>query len=79
VAGAVLSTVGMVSLVYGIVRSADAGWADPITLAAIGTGLLPGGAIGLGILVTVAAAATTTQDRGRRRTNPRHRHLLSRT
>jgi EmrB/QacA subfamily drug resistance transporter len=40
VTGALLSTVGMVSLVYGIVRSADAGWSDPITLAAIGTGLL---------------------------------------
>jgi len=38
VAGALLSTVGMV---YGIVRSADDGWADPITLASIGTGLLP--------------------------------------
>src|SRR4051812_36014975 len=39
-AGALSSTVGVSSLVFGIVHSADAGWADPITLLAIGVGLV---------------------------------------
>lgn len=39
-AGAVLSTVGMTALVYGIVRSAMAGWSDPITLGSVLGGLL---------------------------------------
>jgi hypothetical protein len=34
-AGAISSTFGMTALVYGIVRSADAGWADPVTLAPV--------------------------------------------
>lgn len=38
--GALTSTVGMVALVYGIVRSADHGWGDPVTLAALVGGLL---------------------------------------
>jgi EmrB/QacA subfamily drug resistance transporter len=38
--GALASTIGMTSLVYGIVRSAEAGWADPITLVAFIAGLL---------------------------------------
>lgn len=33
--GAVSSTAGMFALVYGIVRSADAGWGDPLTLASL--------------------------------------------
>jgi EmrB/QacA subfamily drug resistance transporter len=40
VAGAVSSTLGMVALVYGLVRSASAGWGDAGTLAALGTGVL---------------------------------------
>ena len=39
-AGALSSTVGMTALVYGIVRSADAGWGDPLTIGAIALGLL---------------------------------------
>jgi EmrB/QacA subfamily drug resistance transporter len=37
-AGAISSTFGMTALVYGIVRSADAGWADPVTLATVAAG-----------------------------------------
>ncbi|HVI19667.1 MAG TPA: MFS transporter, partial [Gaiellales bacterium] len=37
-AGAITSTAGMTSLVYGIVRTADAGWTDRVTLAALGAG-----------------------------------------
>jgi predicted MFS family arabinose efflux permease len=39
VAGALASTVGMTALVYGIVRSADAGWTDRVTLAALAVGI----------------------------------------
>jgi len=39
IVGAVTSTAWMTALVYGIVRSADAGWTDPITIGAIGAGL----------------------------------------
>lgn len=39
-AGAVLSTIGMTALVYGIVRSAMVGWSDPITLGTVLGGLL---------------------------------------
>lgn len=38
--GALASTVGMAALVYGIVRSADAGWGDAGTLTAIVMGLV---------------------------------------
>jgi hypothetical protein len=41
------STLGMVALVYGIVRSADAGWSDPVTLATL--------AAGIGLLVVFVA------------------------
>jgi EmrB/QacA subfamily drug resistance transporter len=34
-AGAATSTLGMTALVYGIVRTADAGWGDPLTLAVL--------------------------------------------
>ena len=37
-AGALTSTVGMTTLVYGIVRSAGAGWSDPLTRGAIVAG-----------------------------------------
>jgi EmrB/QacA subfamily drug resistance transporter len=40
VAGAITSTLGMTALVYGIVRAADSGWGEPVTLAAIVGGLL---------------------------------------
>jgi EmrB/QacA subfamily drug resistance transporter len=46
-AGAVSSTLGMVALVYGIVRSADAGWSDPLTLEPL--------AAGIGLLVVFVA------------------------
>ncbi|SOC14483.1 MFS transporter [Rhodobacter maris] len=39
ISGAILSTLGMAGLVYGIVRSATAGWTDPVTLGTIATGL----------------------------------------
>ena len=45
--GALSSTLGMVALVYGIVRSADAGWSDPLTLATL--------AAGIGLLVAFVA------------------------
>jgi MFS family permease len=38
--GAMSSTLGMTSLVYGIVRSATAGWSDPFTVAALSIGAL---------------------------------------
>jgi EmrB/QacA subfamily drug resistance transporter len=37
-AGALWSTLGMTALVYGIVRSATAGWGDPITASALAAG-----------------------------------------
>jgi EmrB/QacA subfamily drug resistance transporter len=41
IAGALTSTLGMASLVYGFIRAADDGWEDPWTLAAFGAaGLL---------------------------------------
>lgn len=39
-AGAVSSTLGMTALVYGIVHSADAGWSNPVTVAALTVGVL---------------------------------------
>lgn len=39
VLGAICSTLGMTSLVYGIVRSADDGWGDSLTLAALALGV----------------------------------------
>jgi EmrB/QacA subfamily drug resistance transporter len=38
--GALTSTLGMTALVYGIVRSADAGWSDPLTVAVLTAGVL---------------------------------------
>jgi EmrB/QacA subfamily drug resistance transporter len=38
--GAVTSTLGMTALVFGIVRSADAGWGDALTRVAVVAGLL---------------------------------------
>ncbi|MEU3775547.1 MFS transporter [Streptomyces sp. NPDC032472] len=35
-AGALLSTLGMVSLVYGFIRAAQDGWRDPLTLGSFG-------------------------------------------
>ncbi len=40
VLGAVTSTLGMTALVYGLVRSAAAGWSDPLTAAALAAGVL---------------------------------------
>jgi EmrB/QacA subfamily drug resistance transporter len=39
-AGALSSTVGVSALVFGIVHSADAGWVDPVTVLAVGVGLV---------------------------------------
>ncbi|MGW6687128.1 MFS transporter [Streptomyces sp. NPDC054961] len=39
-AGALLSTVGMVTLVYGFIRASQEGWRDPITLASFGTAVV---------------------------------------
>ncbi len=38
--GALSSTLGMTALVYGIVRSATAGWGDPLTVASVAAGVL---------------------------------------
>jgi predicted MFS family arabinose efflux permease len=38
--GALSPTLGISALVYGIVRSADAGWSDPVTVIALTVGLL---------------------------------------
>jgi EmrB/QacA subfamily drug resistance transporter len=40
IAGALSSTLGMTALVYGIVRSVDAGWADPGTVVALAAGIV---------------------------------------
>jgi predicted MFS family arabinose efflux permease len=40
VTGALTSTAGMVSLVYGIIRAAADGWSDPVTLAAFGAAVV---------------------------------------
>jgi EmrB/QacA subfamily drug resistance transporter len=40
IAGALTSTIGMTALVYGIVRSADTAWTDPVTAAALATGVV---------------------------------------
>ena len=40
VTGAVMSTLGMTTLVFGIVHSADAGWSDPLTVTAVAAGLV---------------------------------------
>ncbi|MCW2725556.1 MAG: major facilitator transporter [Frankiales bacterium] len=37
--GAFSSTAGMTALVYGIVRAADAGWSDPLTVASLAVGI----------------------------------------
>jgi EmrB/QacA subfamily drug resistance transporter len=38
--GALTSTAGMGALVFGIVRAAEQGWGDPVTLASVASGLL---------------------------------------
>ncbi|MFJ4694172.1 MFS transporter [Streptomyces sp. NPDC088766] len=40
IAGALTSTVGMASLVYGFIRAAENGWRDRLTLAAFGVALV---------------------------------------
>ena len=40
VAGAAASTLGMTALVYGLIRSASAGWGDGLTQAALAAGVL---------------------------------------
>jgi EmrB/QacA subfamily drug resistance transporter len=39
IAGAFSSTLGMTALVYGIVRAADTGWGDPVTVAILASGI----------------------------------------
>ena len=41
-AGAVLSLVTVAALVFGIIEGPDRGWSDPLTVGALGTGLLAG-------------------------------------
>ncbi|GAA0351878.1 MFS transporter [Actinoallomurus spadix] len=52
VAGAVTVVTGMVALVYGFIRAADAGWGDGVTLAAF-----TGGVLLLGAFVVVETRA----------------------
>ncbi|MEC4018636.1 MFS transporter [Streptomyces sp. H27-D2] len=40
IAGALVSTVGMVMLVYGFIRAAEDGWSDPLTLGAFGAAVV---------------------------------------
>lgn len=40
VLGALLSTVGMAALVFGVTRSADEGWGDPLALTCLAAGLI---------------------------------------
>ncbi|CAM5464615.1 Putative multidrug resistance protein MdtD [Streptomyces glaucescens] len=40
IAGALTSTVGMASLVYGFIRAAEEGWRDSLTLTSFGTALV---------------------------------------
>ncbi|WP_202977837.1 MFS transporter [Nocardioides daphniae] len=40
IGGAVLSTVGLTSLVYGVIEAPTRGWSDPVTVGAITAGLL---------------------------------------
>jgi EmrB/QacA subfamily drug resistance transporter len=39
-AGALVSTLGMTALVFGVVHSAEAGWGDPVTTVSLATGVL---------------------------------------
>ncbi|MEU4356894.1 MFS transporter [Streptomyces virginiae] len=39
-AGALLSTVGMVALVYGFIRASQEGWRDPVTLGSFGAAVV---------------------------------------
>ncbi|MFF1368186.1 MFS transporter [Streptomyces virginiae] len=39
-AGALLSTLGMVSLVYGFIRASQEGWRDPVTLGSFGAAVV---------------------------------------
>jgi len=40
IAGAIISTLGIVALVYGVIRSASTGWSDVMTLAYVGLGIV---------------------------------------
>lgn len=40
IAGAFISTLGIVALVYGVIRSASTGWSDLLTLACVGSGIV---------------------------------------
>lgn len=40
IAGAIISTLGIVALVYGVIRSASTGWSDVMTLACVGLGIV---------------------------------------
>lgn len=51
--GALTSTLGMASLVFGFIRSAHSGWQDPLTLGALATGLVL-----LAVFVTIEARAS---------------------
>ncbi|MCU1445793.1 MFS transporter [Cryobacterium sp.] len=53
VLGVITSTLGMTALVYGFVRSAEDGWADPVTLLAVAAG-----AVLLALFVLVESKAS---------------------
>lgn len=40
IAGAIISTVGIVALVYGVIRSASSGWSDIVTQTFVGFGIV---------------------------------------
>jgi EmrB/QacA subfamily drug resistance transporter len=40
IAGAIISTLGIVALVYGVIRSASTGWSDVMTLVCVGLGIV---------------------------------------
>jgi hypothetical protein len=54
-------TLGMTALAYGIVRSADTGWSDPLTVAALAAGVLLL-ALALAVVVAVIVAPRTAAE-----------------
>ncbi|WP_367713284.1 hypothetical protein [Ketogulonicigenium vulgare] len=55
--GALISTLGMGGLVYGIVRSAEVGWRDGVTVVSIVAGVVAGLGLIAAFLITQARAA----------------------
>ena len=59
IAGALTSTAGMASLVYGFIRAAEEGWRDSLTIGSFGAA------------VVLLAAFVAHRDAGRRNRSPR--------